>query len=171
MVYSFLILTIYPQDRRPHLTEQKTEATRAPLPAVSYHVPFLQQPWASGRCQDGEALLRFTPSLSLQTSKDQKQGSWSLLGASGELGRQDMGADLEDPAITNMAALQKQIRHTTKSVLALGWGHLETLIGSPPWFLLSAVATQARLAPPYGFQVCLFETSRGPGSPCSSFWP
>ena len=34
----------------------------------------------------GGALLVFTPSLSLQTSKDQKQGSWSLLGASRELG-------------------------------------------------------------------------------------
>ena len=97
----------------------------------------------------------FTPSLSLQTSKDQKQGSWSLLGASGELGRQDMGANLEDPAIINMAALQKQIRHTTKSVLALGWGHLDPLIGSPP-------GSHSLQLPPrpdlllIWFQVCLF---------------
>lgn len=66
-----------------------------------------------------------------------------------------MGANLEDPAIINMAALQKQIRHTTKSVLALGWGHLETLIGSPP-------GSRSLQLPPrpdlllIWFQVCLF---------------
>ena len=48
-------------------------------------ISFPQQSWASGCCQDRGDLWVFTPSLSLQTSKDQKQGSWSLLGASGGL--------------------------------------------------------------------------------------
>lgn len=78
-----------------------------------------------------------------------------LVGCKWGAGGQDVAAYLEGPAITNMAILQKQIRHTQKSVLALGWGHLETLTGSSP-------GSRSLQLPPkpdlllIWFQMCLF---------------
>lgn len=90
------------------------------------------------------ALLVFTPSLSLQTSKGQKQGSWSLLGASGELGGR-MWLPTWKSRNYKHGRLAKTNQTHKKISPSFGLGASRNPDRLFPWFRLSAVTTLARL--------------------------
>lgn len=99
---------------------------------MSYH-PFFSnlEPQVAARTGVGGPVGFYSQPLAANQQRPEA-GFLELVGCKWGAGGQDVASYLEGPAIINMAALQKQIRHTKKSVVALGWGHLETLIGSSP---------------------------------------